>query len=128
MIDHVSIKVSDLGRSRAFYEAALAPLGYRVVMDLGSVVGMGTGGDAIPDFWLGQGTVAAADRVHLAFGVPYRRLVDEFHQAALEAGGRNNGAPGVRTHYHAHYYAAFVLDPDGCNVEVVCHRPGGMED
>jgi catechol 2,3-dioxygenase-like lactoylglutathione lyase family enzyme len=118
MIDHVKLHVRDVERSRAFYEPALAPLGYRVVLEPApGVVGMGADR---PDFWLAfapeEPSVA-----HVAFGVDTPDLVDAFHRAALDAGGRDNGAPGPRAHYHPRYYGGFVLDPDGNNVEAVCH-------
>ncbi len=118
MIDHMSIHVSDAAASKRFYEAALKPLGYSTLMDFGEqAVGLGEGGK--PDFWLGKG---APKPSHIAFRSPDRAAVDAFHAAAIAAGGRDNGAPGVRAHYHAGYYAAFVLDPDGHNVEAVCHQ------
>lgn len=118
MIDHVTLRVSDFATSRTFYLAALAPLGYEVVMDFGEVVGLGAGG--FPDFWIGAGESSA--RVHVAFRTD-RGSVDAFHAAALAAGGRDNGPPGLRPHYHENYYGAFVLDPDGNNIEAVCHQP-----
>jgi catechol 2,3-dioxygenase-like lactoylglutathione lyase family enzyme len=117
MLDHLGIRVSDFGRSKTFYERALAPLGYKVIIEFGGVaVGMGVDR---PDFWIGQGPVSEA--VHIAFTSESRATVDAFHQAALAAGGRDNGGPGLRPHYHSTYYGAFVLDPDGNNVEAVCH-------
>ena len=118
MIDHVTLRVSDYARSRAFYEAALAPLGYEVIMEFEQAVGMGAGG--FPDFWIGAGETSRA--AHVAFRTD-RASVDAFHAAALAAGGRDNGAPGPRPHYHENYYGAFVLDPDGNNIEAVCHEP-----
>ena len=121
VIDHLGLRVRDVEKSRAFYEKALAPLGYRVLMDFGLAVGLG-GPDGRPDFWLGKGEVETS--CHVAFSGRDRDAVDAFHAAALAAGGRDNGAPGVRAHYHPDYYGAFVIDPDGNNVEVVCHtRP-----
>lgn len=119
MIDHVSVKVSDLGKSRAFYEKALAPLGWTIEMEFDEAVGIGREGH--PFLWIGRGETAAP--VHLAFRSPDRARVDAFHAAALEAGGTDNGEPGLRPHYHESYYAAFALDPDGNNVEAVCHSP-----
>jgi catechol 2,3-dioxygenase-like lactoylglutathione lyase family enzyme len=120
VIDHVSLDVSDYARSKAFYEQALRPLGYEVVMELGgSVCGLGVGGR--PDFWLAGG--APSGGTHVAFACEDRPTVDAFHAAALAAGGADNGPPGLRPHYHAHYYAAYAHDPDGNNVEAVCHRP-----
>lgn len=123
MIDHVSIRVKDFARSRAFYTAALAPLGYTAMMefptDAGPVAGLGAEGK--PDFWLSAGAPGAP--LHLAFLARERAMVDAFHRAALAAGARDNGAPGPRPQYHPNYYGAFVFDPDGNNVEVVCHAP-----
>jgi catechol 2,3-dioxygenase-like lactoylglutathione lyase family enzyme len=119
VIDHIKLHVRDVERSRAFYEAALAPLGYRVM--LAPVPGQfGFGADR-PDFWLALDPEAAGF-AHVAFGVDTTDLVDAFHAAALDAGGRDNGAPGPRPQYHPRYYGGFVLDPDGNNVEAVCHQ------
>jgi len=129
VIDHTGIRVSDLERSRSFYSRALAPLGYAVRRVLDQAVGFGvTAGhgrsfDPGGDFWLGAGE-ALVPRSHVAFSASDRAAVDAFHAAALAAGGRDNGAPGLRPHYHPDYYAAFVLDPDGYNIEAVCHRGG----
>jgi catechol 2,3-dioxygenase-like lactoylglutathione lyase family enzyme len=118
MIDHVKLHVRDAQRSKAFYEAALAPLGYRVVMEpvAGVVIGMGT---RFPDFWLARSDAPTV--VHVALRAEDRAAVDAFHAAALAAGGEDNGAPGLRPQYHPGYYGAFVLDPDGNNVEAVHH-------
>lgn len=121
MLDHVVIAASDVEASRAFYEQALAPLGYEVVLERPGRVGLGRGGK--PDFFLMDGL--AREPVHVAFAAPDRATVDAFHAAALAAGGRDNGEPGVREIYHPSYYGAFVLDPDGHNAEAVCHRPPG---
>ena len=123
MIDHLGLTVSDLAASRAFYEAALAPLGYGVVMEIadGDSAHLGFGAGR-PDFWISART-PVSEGVHAAFAAPDRATVDAFHAAALAAGGTDNGAPGPRPHYHEHYYGAFVLDPDGNNVEAVCHLP-----
>jgi len=118
MIDHLALGVSDLAASRAFYEAALAPLGYEVVMEWEDRVAFGP--TARPIFFLGPGATTA---LHVAFQARDRAAVDAFHAAALAAGGRDNGGPGMRPRYHAHYYGAFVLDPDGINAEAVCHTP-----
>jgi catechol 2,3-dioxygenase-like lactoylglutathione lyase family enzyme len=126
MIDHTGVKVSDIARSKAFYRAALAPIGYELLMEFPAAV---TGREAVagfgvppqPDFWLAGGTPNQPP-FHVAFRVAERALVDAFHRAALAAGGRDNGAPGPRPHYHADYYGAFVLDFDGHNIEVVCHE------
>jgi catechol 2,3-dioxygenase-like lactoylglutathione lyase family enzyme len=117
MIDHVSIRVQDFSRAVAFYKAALAPLGYDVLMEFPGAAGLGTPGK--PDVWLMQ-TDQALNPTHLALSSE-RAMVDAFHAAALDAGGSDNGPPGVRADYHPHYYAAFILDPEGNNIEVVCH-------
>jgi catechol 2,3-dioxygenase-like lactoylglutathione lyase family enzyme len=127
VIDHTGLTVSDPARSRRFYEGALAPLGYRVLMEIpkeytGGVVVLGFGVPPKPDFWFREGT-PEQPRIHIAFSAANRALVDAFYTAALAAGGRDNGPPGPRPHYHADYYGAFVLDPDGHNVEAVCHLP-----
>jgi catechol 2,3-dioxygenase-like lactoylglutathione lyase family enzyme len=118
VIDHLKLHVADAARSKAFYEAALAPLGYKVVMEPvpGVVVGMGT---RFPDFWLAQSDAPTV--AHVAFRAEERAAVDAFHAAALAAGGTDNGAPGPRPQYHPGYYGAFVIDPDGNNVEAVHH-------
>ena len=122
MIDHIKLHVRDVERSRAFYEAALAPIGYRVMIErFPGVVGMGA---EWPDFWLALEREATS-LAHVAFAVASTELVDAFHRAALDAGGRDNGAPGPRPEYHERYYGAYVLDPDGNNVEAVCHTAGG---
>jgi catechol 2,3-dioxygenase-like lactoylglutathione lyase family enzyme len=118
VIDHIILRVSDLEDSKAFYEKALQPLGYEVLMSFPESVGMGLGGK--PDFWLRKGS--PGDAAHVAFATD-RDTVDAFHAAALAAGGSDNGGPGVREVYHPNYYAAFVLDPDGHNIEAVSHQP-----
>jgi catechol 2,3-dioxygenase-like lactoylglutathione lyase family enzyme len=125
MLDHMGFGVSDYARSKSFYERALAPLGISVVMEVtpeqtGGHSAVGFGGDNKPYFWIAGGDVAA--RVHVAFAANSRAEVDAFYQAALAAGGRDNGGPGLRPHYHPNYYGAFVLDPDGHNIEAVSHR------
>jgi catechol 2,3-dioxygenase-like lactoylglutathione lyase family enzyme len=129
MIDHTGVNVSDMARAKAFYRAALAPLGYAVMTELpksvtGSVDVAGFGVPPKPDFWLAEGA-PNTPRVHVAFRAASRALVDAFYKAALAAGGRDNGPPGIRAHYHPDYYGAFVLDPDGHNVEACCHDPVG---
>lgn len=119
MIDHLGFNVSDLAASRRFYETALAPIGYAVVMEFPEAIGFGKPGK--PAFWIARRDPAGAGG-HVAFVSPDRASVDAFHQSALAAGGRDNGKPGLRPHYHADYYGAFVLDPDGNNVEAVCHK------
>lgn len=124
MIDHVSLAVADLERSVGFYERALAPLGITRLMSHGGPDGspahVGFGDGQKPYFWLGQGDPIKG-YVHVAFAAASREGVDAFYQAAIAAGGRDNGAPGLRPQYHPGYYGAFVLDPDGCNVEAVHH-------
>ena len=125
MIDHVGFSVSDYARSKAFYEKALMPLGYTLVMEVTAqatgmpAAGFGSGGK--PDFWISQGEPGQA--FHIAFAADDRATVDAFHEAAIAAGGRDNGGPGLRPEYHASYYGAFVFDPDGNNIEAVCHGP-----
>jgi catechol 2,3-dioxygenase-like lactoylglutathione lyase family enzyme len=119
MLDHITLHVADLERSKRFFAAALAPLGYTVMMEFPGVAGLGA--DGKPDFWLGQGD--ATRSLHVAFATEERATVDAFHRAAIAAGGRDNGAPGLRPQYHHNYYGAFVFDPDGNNIEVVCHQP-----
>jgi catechol 2,3-dioxygenase-like lactoylglutathione lyase family enzyme len=120
-LDHVGLDVTDYEGSRAFYERALEPLGLRLIME--PVPGVGGFGDDFPFFWIGKRDRGAQTGVHVAFRVERRELVDAFHAAALAAGGTDNGGPGVREIYHPNYYGAYVLDPDGNNVEAVCHTP-----
>lgn len=122
MIDHIIITVSDFEASRAFYRVALEPLGYDVVMEFGRGCGFGVAGK--PDFWIHQAEPVRPP-VHVAFASADRSGVDLFYESAMAAGGRDNGPPGLRPHYHPNYYGAFVLDPDGNNIEAVCHRPPG---
>lgn len=127
MLDHVGISVRDVAHARAFYLAALAPLGYAILMEANPpgghcYIGFGVVGSGKPDFWIGDAPVATG-HLHVAFAAKDRASVDAFYAAALAAGGRDNGAPGLRPHYHPNYYGAFVFDPDGINVEAVCHLP-----
>ena len=124
MLDHTGIPVSNWEKAKTFYDAAFAPLGISLLHIVPEqftggvkVVGYGRGK---PDFWLNESGEAGPGR-HYAFTAASRADVDAFYAAALAAGGRDNGAPGLRPHYHEHYYGAFVLDPDGNNVEAVCH-------
>lgn len=118
-LDHVTLKVADFDRAAAFYDLALAPLGLtRLFGDDKTFAGYGS---ERPFFWIGYD--GRAGYAHVAFASADRFAVDAFHAAAIAAGGRDNGAPGVRAHYHPTYYGAFVLDPDGNNVEAVCHQP-----
>lgn len=129
MIDHIGLAVSDIERSRAFYTAALAPLGITEVMAVGPEqteaggTAIGFGKDSKPFFWIADNE-RPGEGTHVALAVDSRAAVDAFYQAARAAGGKDNGAPGLRPHYHANYYAAFVHDPDGINFEAVCHMPG----
>ncbi|MBW4542591.1 MAG: VOC family protein [Myxacorys chilensis ATA2-1-KO14] len=120
MIDHTGINVSNFEKSKEFYVNALAPLGYQLVREFDATSGAVFGIDREPNFWIGQGEVNTP-RIHVAFRAETREMVQAFYKTALEAGGRDNGAPGLRIHYHPNYYAAFVLDPDGHNIEAVCH-------
>jgi catechol 2,3-dioxygenase-like lactoylglutathione lyase family enzyme len=130
MLDHMTFRVADIARTRAFYTAALAPLGYTLKFDATHagvhILGYGVGGQI--DTWFVDGPSPwggppATTGCHLAWHAPDRAAVDAFHRAALAAGGRDNGAPGLRAEYHANYYGAFVIDPDANNVEAVCHDP-----
>ena len=118
MLDHIGVAVSDFSKSKEFFKKALAPLGYQVLMEFPDAAGFGK--DGKPDFWLGQGKTAGS--THVAFVAERRRIVDEFYKAAIAAGGRDNGGPGLRPQYHPTYYGAFVFDLDGNNVEAVCHQ------
>ena len=120
-LDHVGLDVADYEVSKAFYQRALEPLGLRLMME--PVPEVGGFGDDFPFFWIGKRNRGPQTGVHVAFRVANRELVDAFHAAALAAGGTDNGGPGVREIYHPNYYGAFVLDPDGNNVEAVCHTP-----
>ena len=135
MIDHLGITVRDLARATEFYLKCLAPLGYGIVMEISAeetggepVIGFGPPGEAAdfqsgkPSFWIWGGP-APSGPVHVAFLAGSRGAVDAFYRAAIAAGGTDNGPPGLRPHYHENYYGAFVLDPDGNNIEAVCHRP-----
>jgi catechol 2,3-dioxygenase-like lactoylglutathione lyase family enzyme len=121
VIDHVTAAVSDAEAAKHFYENALAPLGYSLKMEFPGAAGFGAAGGAIPDFWIG--TTEGRGATHIAFSAPDRAAVDAFYEAAMAAGAADNGAPGVREHYHENYYAAYIHDPDGNNIEAVCHTP-----
>ncbi len=129
MLDHIGIDVADIDRSKRFYAAALAPLGYVMMRDFGAAAGFGVpagekkSSDPGGEFWVAKGEPHPRV-VHVAFSAASHAAVDAFHKAALAAGGRDNGAPGIREKYHPHYYAAFIHDPDGYNIEAVCHTPG----
>ena len=127
MLDHVGFAVTDAERSKQFYEAALAPLGISLVMSVppdkteagGTAHGFGSNGK--PYFWIGDNE-RVGEGTHVAFTAETRADVDAFYVAAIAAGGRDNGPPGIRAHYHPNYYGAFVFDPDGLNIEAVCHK------
>jgi catechol 2,3-dioxygenase-like lactoylglutathione lyase family enzyme len=126
-LDHVGINVSDYERSKAFYTRALAPLGITLIMEFGKAAGFGR--DGKPELWIGEGKtsfqspeqIAVITPVHVCVKAKSRGDVDAFHRAAVEAGGKDFGAPGLRPEYHPAYYGAFVLDPDGHNIEAVIH-------
>ena len=120
MFDHVVFGVTDYAKSKAFYLKALEPLGLKILSE--GVLGIEMSADGKTSLCLRPNEKNPA-HLHLAFVAKDRRLVEAFHRAALAAGGKDNGAPGLRPQYHAHYYAAFVLDPDGHNIEAVCHAP-----
>jgi catechol 2,3-dioxygenase-like lactoylglutathione lyase family enzyme len=124
MIDHLGFTVSDIARSKAFYDAAFAPLGVTPMMTVEAhgfpIYGYGR---TKPDFWISADQLPMRS-LHVALTAESRAQVDAFHAAALAAGGRDNGPPGIRAQYHPNYYGAFVFDPDGNNIEAVCHRPG----
>ena len=122
MLDHMGFGVGDYERSKAFYAQALAPLGISLLMEpIAEAAGFGA--DGKPFFWIESRGEPVTGRLHVAFAVDDRATVDAFHAAAVAAGGTDNGAPGVREIYHPNYYGAYVLDPDGHNLEAVCHRP-----
>jgi catechol 2,3-dioxygenase-like lactoylglutathione lyase family enzyme len=127
ILDHVGLNVADYDRAKAFYQKALEPLGVTLLMEFGTVGGFGR--DGKPDFWIGQGKttfqteeqVRIITPIHVSFSARNKEEVDAFYRAALAAGGKDNGAPGPRPEYHPGYYGAFVIDPDGHNVEAVIH-------
>ncbi len=120
MIDHTGVPVSDYQKSKEFYTKALAPIGYTLVMEFGEAGGFGENGK--PDFWISK-EAGIGHPNHIAFVAQNHAAVDAFYKEAIAAGGTDNGAPGIRGHYHPNYYGAFVKDFDGHNVEVVCHKP-----
>ena len=127
MIDHLGFAVRDVEKAKAFYLAALKPLGIEMLIEVtpeqsGGEAHLGFGANRKPFFWIGGGKPVEGP-VHIAFDAPNRATVDAFYKAALAAGGRDNGAPGIRAHYHPNYYGAFVFDLDGHNIEAVCHLP-----
>lgn len=127
MIDHLSTAVSDIGAARLFYDVVLATLGAARVMDFDaeSAHGSGWGREGKPSFWVTacESEALGARSGHVAFAAPDRAAVDAFYRAALAAGAKDNGAPGLRPDYHPNYYASFVIDADGNRLEAVCHRP-----
>ncbi|SEA42756.1 VOC family protein [Microbulbifer marinus] len=125
MLDHIGVHVHSYERSKEFYRLALAPLGYELILEYADWAGFGWADK--PDLWI-KGGKSTAPNIHIAFRAEDRQTVRDFYRIALEAGGKDNGGPGVREQYHADYYAAYVLDPDGHNIEVVCHIPGDLED
>jgi catechol 2,3-dioxygenase-like lactoylglutathione lyase family enzyme len=128
VIDHIGFPVSDYERAKAFYTAALVPLGYTLIMEVGgdktesASPAAGFGANGKPDFWIG-GEGGINRPLHVAIAAKDRATVDAFYAAAMAAGARDNGRPGLRPHYHPHHYGAFVFDPDGHNIEAVCHTP-----
>lgn len=122
MLDHMTLRVRDYAKSKAFYVAALKPLGYEPLMEFEGFCGLGIKAKG-PDFWIAPAEDRKYSQLHIAFRAPNRKAVHEFHQAALKAGGKDNGAAGPRAEYHPNYFGAFVLDPDGHNVEACCHTP-----
>ena len=122
MLDHLVLNVSDMGAARTFYDAVLPVLGYSVVMEYEEGVGYGI--DGKPIFWIGRRD-PISHGAHVALACTDHATVDAFHAAAMAVGATDHGAPGLRPHYHEHYYGAFVLDPDGNNIEAVCHLPQG---
>ena len=123
MIDHISVRAQDFSRIVDFYKTALGPVGYKVLREYPGAAGM-AGSNGMPDLWIMQ-AVQPTSPTHVAIS-GLRSQIDQFYAAALAAGGIDNGQPGVRPDYHEHYYAAFVLDPEGNNIEVVCHYPDGV--
>jgi len=118
MLDHMNLIVSDVAKSKSFFVAALAPLGYKMLYDFPDAVGMGP---EHPVLWINRGKTD--NKMHVAFAAPTRALVKAFYAAAIAAGGKDNGGPGLRPNYHRDYFGAFVLDPDGNNIEAVCRLP-----
>ena len=119
ILDHIGLPVSDYEKAKSFFAAALAPLGISIVKEVHGWAGLGR--DGRPQFWFGEGA-AAPKPMHIAFAAEDRSQVRAFHEAALKAGAQDNGPPGVREIYHPHYYGAFVIGPDGHNIEAVCHQ------
>lgn len=127
MLDHIGLRVTDIAKAKAFYDKALAPIGVSMVMEVtaeqtGNTPVYGFGEGQKPYFWVAQDKIAT-ERLHVAFATDSRAKVDAFYKAAMAAGGRDNGPPGIREMYHPNYYGAFVFDADGHNIEAVCHAP-----
>nr|WP_312990489.1 VOC family protein [Comamonas koreensis] len=120
MFDHLGISVTSMAESKRFFLQALEPLGVSLAMEGPGSLGLGR--DGKPSLWISEST-EKPPHLHIAISAHSRAQVDAFYAAAIAAGGCDNGAPGLRPHYHPHYYAAFVLDPDGNNIEAVCHKP-----
>ncbi len=121
VLDHIALSVSDYEKAKVFYLQALAPIGYQLVMEFNNnVAGIGIGKKP---YFIIHGGGKQTPRCHVAFRTDNRAMVDAFYTAAIQAGGTDNGAPGIRERYHPNYYGAFVIDPDGHNIEVVCHEP-----
>ncbi|WP_444883558.1 VOC family protein [Microbulbifer sp. PSTR4-B] len=125
MLDHIRIPVEDFTRSREFYRQALACLGYELVMEFDNSAGFGWADK--PEFWI-RGEEVSSSLLHIAFRAEEREVVRDFYRAALAAGGTDNGVPDIYEEYHPDYFAAYVLDPDGNNLEVVCHLPGDLQE
>ena len=120
MLDHIGLDVSDIKVSKAFYLQALKPLEYVIFMEWEKWVGFAVNGK--PDFWLREG-IRTIPIIHIAFRANSRQMINQFYEAAIAAGGKDNGPPGTREIFHPNYYGAFVLDPEGHNIEAVCHEP-----
>lgn len=120
-LDHIGLHVSDFARAKAFYTAALQPLGIKVQMEFAENGGVAGLGRCKPEFWISEGEPTSP--FHIAFAAANRAEVDAFYAAAMAAGAKDNGGPGLRPQYHPNYYGAFVIDPDGHNIEAVCHHP-----
>jgi len=123
MIDHVTLSVKSYGEAKAFYEKVLGTLGYKLVMEVEGYAGFGleNGSHAIPDFWIVQNNEDKIGKAHIAFSAKNRDQVNQFYEAAIKSGAKDNGKPGIRENYHSNYYAAFVFDSDGYNIEAVYH-------
>jgi catechol 2,3-dioxygenase-like lactoylglutathione lyase family enzyme len=122
MLDHICIEVSNYQVARQFYSQALAPLGYSLLMEVEGFAGFGIATTGpLATLWIRQGKNPS--KIHIAFTALNRQVVRAFHEAAIKSGGKDNGKPGIREHYHPNYYGAFIFDPDGNNIEAVCHKP-----